>query len=181
MERMLKQDLQSEDAADRATSQAGIPVVSWRHYVDLLNLNQEGKLEKAALTIQTGLDKAERTLQTSLGDSRREQQLALAEAEKRVNERFVAFKESADKTEQMIMGRLARQDEGIQRIERERPLYVTRDQLELIMKADIRPLEKSANAATGQRQGANAMFGYFMVVIGLIIGMGGLIAAFMRH
>lgn len=160
MKETLKKDLTSPDVMDLQG-----PGVSWRHYVDLVSANLEGKLEKAALTIQTGLDKAERTLQTSLADSRRDQQLALSDAEKRVNEKLDNIKTSFEKTEKGLNLRLDQIDATIQRIDRERTLYVTRDQLDLILKsmhAEIKPLARREATITGRDL---TIYGFLVLLI----------------
>ena len=93
--------------------------------------DRKESLDKAASTIQTGLDKAERTLQT-----------ALVEAEKRVNEKF-----------EPVRSTQANFDNRLTSIEKERPLYVTRDQLDLVIKSvagEVRPLERARAVDEGK-------------------------------
>jgi hypothetical protein len=160
MRKQLHDDIIREEASSEfdPTTIANLHsmYVSLRQHFDIVIANLANNLEKAALTIQTGLDKAERTLQTSLADSKRDQQIALSEAEKRVNDKFITFKESADKTEQGMMDRINSIDSIVQRVERERTLYVTRDQLDLILKSmrgDIEPIQREQARAGGKQEG----------------------------
>lgn len=98
-------------------------------------INRKEALEQARMTIQLGLDKAERTLQISLDKAERNLQTALEAAEKRVNEKFIVTKESQEKAEGVLLARVGEIERFRDQLTGERALYVTRDQLDLIIKS----------------------------------------------
>ena len=134
--------------------------------------NRKDALTAAAMTIQTGLDKAERTLQISLDKAERNLQVALEAAEKRVNEKFVVQKEAVEKAESVLTARLATFDRFREEISGERALYVTKDQLDLILKSvqgDLQPMRSRAAWTSGAWAAVCAMAALVLALLSLLI------------
>ena len=140
------------------------------HDLDRSEHNRQLALDAAANTIQTGLDKAERALQLALDKAERNLQIALEAAEKRVNERFDGLKETQNKADAALEKRLMAMNEFQTQINGERALYVTREQLDLMIKSigvELKPLQASQAEYRGQARGSTVTRGMFAWGIGL--------------
>ena len=142
---------------------------AWTQEQFTISERQRGEaLDKAANTIQVGLDKAERTLQISLDKAERNLQVALEAAEKRVNEKFDVQQKASAKEMDAVKEKLIEGNRYRQQIDQERALYVTRDQLDLNLKAiigELKPIQQSQLITKGRDL---ALIAIFTVIVGLV-------------
>jgi flagellar hook-basal body complex protein FliE len=154
--------------------------------------NTKDSASTSSETMQKGLDKAEHTLQVALDKAERNLQTALEAAEKRVNEKFIVLDLATGRDAALLAERLHNMNQFRDQITSERALYVTRDQLDSIIKSlslDIRPLQAQETSGHAQREFLEAarrrnqwMIGVAVVVLLGIIANGlTLMAMFMKH
>jgi len=130
-------------------------------------------LDKATFTTQSRLDKAEGSLQVSLDKAERNLQVALEAAEKRVNEKFDIQQSGSTKEFDSIKEKLTQSDKDRQRIDTERVLYVTREQLDLIIKSitgEIKPLQGQGQYNKGREQVYGVLIGFIASIIVVVVG-----------
>lgn len=135
-----------------------------RDFRDALSLAQN--------TVQSGLDKAAQGLAVSGEKTERNQQIALEAAEKRVNEKFIVQKEASDKAESVMNDRIVKIERSQDQFIGERATYVTRDQIDLIIKSvsgDIRPLQSSQDTGKGREIMTTQFLGWLIAIAAILV------------